>query len=54
MNTRQKYKQFLSTVEEAEPTEEEKAVFEAYRNGDPEYQPEIPFDELVKELGIEL
>ena len=39
-------------IEEEEPTEEEMAIYTAYKNGDPEYQPFITHDELLKELGI--
>ena len=36
-----------------DPTEEEVAVANAYRNGDEEYQPYISHEDLVRELKIE-
>ena len=37
---------------EDEPSEEEVRTFNAYKNGDDEYQPYISHEELVKELGL--
>jgi len=34
------------------PTEEETAILDAYENGDPEYQPFMTHEELLKELDI--
>ena len=33
-------------------TPEKKAAFAAYKNGDPDYQPSISQEELLKELNI--
>ena len=41
-------------IPEDKPAEDEIAILEAYKNGDPEYQPLISQDELLKELGIQL
>ena len=43
---------FNFSPEEIEPDEDEKAILDAYENGDPEYQPAIPLEQLKKELGI--
>ncbi|MCL1948427.1 MAG: hypothetical protein FWF59_01655 [Turicibacter sp.] len=37
-------------LEEVEPLPDEIAALEAYRNGDPEYQPTISHEEVLKEL----
>ena len=34
------------------PTPDEQAAFAAYKNGDPDYQPSISQEELMKELNI--
>ena len=34
------------------PTPDEHAAFAAYKNGDPDYQPSISQEELLKELNI--
>ena len=34
------------------PTPDEQAAFAAYKNGDPDYQPSISQEELLKELNI--
>lgn len=43
----------LNNAEEVVPEPEELKAIRAYQNGDPEYQPYITQDELMKELGIE-
>lgn len=43
----------LTSCEEAVPDPEELEAIKAYQNGDPEYQPYITQDELMKEIGIE-
>lgn len=43
----------LNNAEEVVPEPEELDAIRAYQNGDPEYQPYITQDELMKELGIE-
>ena len=43
--------QFLN-IEEAPPEPDELAAIEAYKAGDPEYQPYISQEELMKELGL--
>lgn len=43
----------LNNAEEVVPDPEELEALRAYQNGDPEYQPYITHDELMKELGIE-
>ena len=43
----------LNNAEEVVPEPEELEAIRAYQNGDPEYQPYITQDELMKELGIE-
>lgn len=43
----------LNNAEEVVPDPEELEALRAYQNGDPEYQPYITQDELMKELGIE-
>lgn len=34
------------------PPPDEQAAFAAYKNGDPDYQPSISQEELLKELNI--
>lgn len=43
--------QFLN-VEEVVPEPDELAAIEAYKAGEPEYQPYISQEELMKELGL--
>lgn len=42
----------LSNAEEVEPTSEELRAFDAYRNGDTDYQASISHEQLMKELGL--
>ena len=42
----------LSNAEETEPLPDEIVAIEAYRNGDPEYQPVYSQEEVLKELGL--
>lgn len=42
----------LNNVVQDTPTPDEQAAFAAYKNGDPDYQPSISQEELMKELNI--
>ncbi len=42
----------LNNAEEVAPDEDEINAFEAYHNNDPEYQPAISQEDLMKELEI--
>ena len=42
----------LSNAEEVEPEIDELQSFNAYHNDDPEYQPSISQEDLMKELGL--
>ena len=42
----------LSNAEEVPPYPDEIAAINAYKSGDPEYQPSISQEELMKELGL--
>lgn len=42
----------LSNVESVEPDEDELLALKAYHEGDPDYQPSISQDNLLKELGL--
>ena len=42
----------LNNVAQDTPTPDEQAAFAAYKNGDPDYQPSISQEELMKELNI--
>lgn len=42
----------LNNAEEVEPDLEELEAIRAYKAGDPEYQPYISHEELMKELGL--
>ena len=42
----------LNNVEEVPPEPDEIEIIEAYKAGDPEYQPCISHADLMKELGI--
>lgn len=44
---------FPHHLEEVVPTPEELEILKAYDSGDPEYQPIIPQDEVLKELGMQ-
>ena len=43
---------YLPTVEEVAPYPDELAAIAAYKAGDPNYQPSISQEDLMKELGI--
>ena len=45
-------REFDLEMEEVEPEPDEMAAIEAYKAGDPEYQPYISQEELLKELGL--
>lgn len=42
----------LANAEEVEPEDDERAILNAYHNGDPEYQATIPAEEVYEMLGI--
>lgn len=42
----------LSNTEEVEPEPDELAAIQAYKSGDPDYQPVISHKDLLKELGL--
>ena len=42
----------LNNAEEVEPTQEELESMSAYRSGDPDYQPFMSQEALMKELGL--
>lgn len=42
----------LYNIEEVEPTQEELESMSAYRSGDPDYQPFMSQEALMKELGL--
>lgn len=42
----------LSNAEEVIPEPDELAAIKAYKSGDPDYQPSISQEELMKELGL--
>lgn len=42
----------LANAEEAEPEADELAALKAYHEGVAEYQPSVPFDEVLKELDL--
>lgn len=42
----------LNNAEEVEPDPEDLEAIRAYKSGDPEYQPYISHEELMKELGL--
>ena len=43
---------FLNNVEEVTPNPEEIAALNAYHSGDPDYQPAMSQEEVLKELGL--
>ena len=45
-------KSLWDSIEEVEPTEDEIAIFEEYKNKKEEYQPYITHEELMKELEL--
>jgi hypothetical protein len=42
----------LTNVSETTPTADEAAIMKAYSNGDPDYQPSISHEDVMKELGL--
>lgn len=42
----------LSNAEEVTPEPDELNAIKAYKSGDPEYQPSISQEDLMKELGL--
>lgn len=42
----------LKVTKETVPVPDEQAAIETYKSGDPEYQPSVSREELMKELGI--
>lgn len=43
----------LTSCEEVAPDSKELEAIKAYQNGDPEYQPYISQDDLMKELALD-
>lgn len=43
----------LNNVEEVTPDPEEIAALNAYHSGNPDYQPAMSQEEVLKELGVE-
>ena len=44
--------QALNNVEQIVPEPDEQAAMEAYKNGNPDYQPSVSQEDLVKELNL--
>ena len=42
----------LSNADTVDPNADELAALKAYRNGDPEYQPALSHEEVLKELDL--
>ncbi|MCM1213275.1 MAG: hypothetical protein NC331_11515 [Lachnospiraceae bacterium] len=42
----------LMDVEEVQPDENEQRILDAYASGDPDYQPHMSQEALLKELGL--
>lgn len=45
-------KETLIYLEEVTPDPDELNAIKAYKSGDPEYQPSISHEDLMKELGL--
>ena len=43
----------LSNAEEVAPDPDELAALKAYASGDPDYQPSLSHDDVMKELGLQ-
>ena len=44
--------QALNNVEQIVPEPDEQAAMEAYKNGNPDYQPSVSQEDLLKELNL--
>lgn len=44
--------QVLNNVEQIVPDPDEQAAMDAYKNGNPDYQPSISQEDLLKELNL--
>ena len=44
--------QFLNNVEQIVPDPDEQAAMDAYKNGNPDYQPSVSQEDLLKELNL--
>ena len=44
--------QVLNNVEQIVPEPDEQAAMEAYKNGNPDYQPSVSQEDLLKELNL--
>ena len=42
----------LSNIGSVQPDDDELLALDAFHNGDPEYQPSISHEDLVKDLGL--
>ena len=42
----------LDSIEQVLPEPEEQAAINAYQNGDPEYQPSVSQEDLIRELNL--
>lgn len=42
----------LSNIGSVQPDDDELLALDAFRNGDPEYQPSISHEDLLKDLGL--
>lgn len=44
--------QVLNNVEQIMPDPDEQAAMDAYKNGNPDYQPSVSQEDLLKELNL--
>ena len=44
--------QVLNNVEQIVPDSDEQAAMDAYKNGNPDYQPSVSQEDLLKELNL--
>nr|WP_296086365.1 hypothetical protein [uncultured Blautia sp.] len=44
--------QVLNNVEQIVPDPDEQAAMDAYKNGNPDYQPSVSQEDLLKELNL--
>ena len=42
----------LDNIEQVVPGPDEQAIMNAYKNGDPDYQPSVSQEDLLKELNL--
>ena len=42
----------LDNIEQVVPEPDEQAIMKAYKNGDPNYQPSVSQEDLLKELNL--